>query len=306
MEDPRCTWQRLFFDRAKHLKKALHPGYVDSEEDSEEDSEINKWGAYRPTNFDEDEEAFCITLWDGEGSSTQIKAKQELCDNGVVRLVLPGSISSAFLSGSVFAVAIHIERPSGSAPRILYSETIRQSGNAIDFEPYNRFEKFHAKSFFVGFRPSSGVEEAPVAIPCVKPSLVVEGKTSFLDLHLSWQLDNSETFFSMPKTDVLIFLDKGMTAKEGPLSAPTLVGSSQNWAMNRFTPRPLSSYAFLLDFRLNIDESLPCLLDTTSYLYQPEEFVRLANGACTLQFDVPFECQGILPTPNADWEGEGH
>lgn len=49
----------------------------------------------------------------------------------------------------------------------------------------------------------------------------------------------------------------------------------ENWSLSKHEPRPISSYLFLVDYRLYTytTESFPCVRDIRSRLYEPEECV---------------------------------
>jgi len=61
--------------------------------------------------------------------------------------------------------------------------------------------------------------------------------------------------------------------------------------MTRFSPQPLRSYGFLIDFFLYTDEAFPCVRDTSSRFYVSAELSGTA-----LKFDISPECQAIIPT----------
>jgi hypothetical protein len=300
------TLQQLFLDRAKCVKERFRPNvrpdrdrYVltfdsfDSDDEYPYDDEVDV--SFEPLDFASYRQSFTAVLWKTQDDSMQVKAEATLSRNGIIRLQLPADLDLS----TVTSLAVYFQHPIEPARCLLYSGTIDQSGDGPTFDSYNRFEKFHAKSFFVGFRPLDyWPHGARIAIPSVKPSLV-HGNMPYLSIQVSWQTEYDGTGAPMSRKDVLVFLEKGMAIIDQSscfLSSPPT--TSEVWSMARFSPQPVTSYGFLIDFRLDVGDTLPCVSDYVSHYYEPTELVESninLRGVC-LKFDIPIQCQGMVPS----------
>jgi hypothetical protein len=294
IEAPSVTWRQLFLNRAKDLKLQFRP--------QEEASSLDRFDyhfdgeVFQPRALSTYKNSFTIVTWNGQARLVQMQVTPKRHRNSMIGFELPAD----FLASST-SLDIYVQHSSDSAPCILYSGPIeRQSGDLV-FAPYNQFEKFHARSYFVGLCP---VDRRPkmacIAIPSIRPYLENEGATSTLKLQFSWQVANDGGCMPMPQLDLVAFLEKGLS----------VVGNdfllAENWAMTRFSSaRPLTSYGFLVDYFLDTKEDLPCVRDITARFYEPTGLSRIDGDSCGLRFDVPSECQGIIPTVESDWYGQG-
>lgn len=284
-ENTSIAWQDIFLERARHLKARFRPSQNEIKARDRFDHGKEE-ESFEPLPFQAYENSFYIVFWDENGASTKVKVKPELYFSGMIQLNLPKELPD-FMS---YEVCIqHSDEPS---PRILYSGT--------EFEPFNRFEMFRAKSFFVSLTRPEDVDPdgiARIAIPSVTP-LFVTGFSSHgaLMLKLSWQVDNEgSSFVSMSRQDILIFLQKGMTAAPTERSSHDDASNPPvNWAMPDFSPRPLSSYGFIIDVRHAVNDTLPSSSSIASRYYESNQVFKKTDDGVILKLDLPSEYQEMI------------
>lgn len=203
IQEPDVTWRQLFLDRARHLKARFRRNEEDENRDRYDYFE--EYRAFEPAHFEAYKNGFTLVLWDKLGRSTELKVKPELCGGANIRLELDGFSLLSFTWLEIF-----VQRSLETTSYILYSGSIDQSNKLPVFDSYNRFEKFRAKSFFVGLRqPNVETDKARIAIPSVKPFLF-SGTTNnpSLYIQLSWQVELKGAGIPMSVQDVLAFLEK--------------------------------------------------------------------------------------------------
>lgn len=138
------------------------------------------------------EHAFRVVLWDPNGLYMEVKAKPQLCRDGMVRLKLPADFSLSYFKSLEVVHTLH-------------TGLIDRSKRIDFFAPYNQFEKFCTRSFFVGLRSLDvSPNKARISIPSVKPFFVVEDMIPFLNLHISWQSEHDGSGIKMLKEDSCI------------------------------------------------------------------------------------------------------
>lgn len=296
IEGDGVTWQQLFLDRARHVKTLYRPcSFGTSKKRPFYDKQDSP---YTPKEFKSYKNAFIVTIYDESGSPTSMNVgKPVLRDNGEIVLGLPRDISLE----SCTSLDIFVRQSGESDPFLLYSGAIDVvfPNVCASFKPFNQFEKFRARSFFVGLASDVHYEEkvAPISIPSCQTILEILDNVVSLKIHFYWQYSSEGALMAMSERDVLVFLEKGLTSAGGtPFSLSMTVQPQSNWAMSRFSPRPLTSYGFLVDYLLDVDESLPCAHDIVSRFYELSDIQRTAFGSSSLLFKVPTKCGRMLPT----------
>lgn len=64
--------------------------------------------------------------------------------------------------------------------------------------------------------------------------------------------------------------------------------------MSRFSPRPLKSYGVLVDYRMDISDTLPCMRDIVSCYYEPAVFATANDNRFSLRLPLPTECHWMI------------